>query len=322
MLKSTATIALDDDILDLTEVVEQGRTPAAAPAATKAMDLPDGDFGADLDSLLDSLAAASPSAEQAKHPAPLAAPIDNPPPSDHVVDPNEELGEPETADIDSLLAELDVPPQNTAPVAASGKKDWDDSQKIDLNELDSLLDDILATAPPLEKNVQEAAPEAAADNIAPPSPRIAVAESKAPLAAPTPTGQPSPSSAPSSPAPEAPLPAPKPSLPAKPPQVPAQPAPAALPTRIAALEQKIAAMKAEQRSMLAMQKNLRSSIPAKEVEQIVRRALAPGSPLLQQITASIREALFDGPAMEKRIAAAAAKVIREELLPLMADDEK
>ncbi len=154
----------DDDILDLTEVVETGNTPLSnAPASIGA------DFGADLDALLDSLSADGTAPPQAVAPAapakpvvptkPVAAPIADQTPAGHVVDPNEEIVMPGNADIDSLLAELGVdsskfsapPPKATAAAPAAPAKSG--NAQADLDALLAELDLAQANAPtPAAKN--------------------------------------------------------------------------------------------------------------------------------------------------------------------------
>ncbi|GHV51109.1 hypothetical protein FACS1894168_3060 [Deltaproteobacteria bacterium] len=111
----------DEEILDLTEVAEPGKpVDAIAQDATSlgAAD-PKGDFGADLDALLDSLSPGAPAVEAPNAPAvasppetpfvptkPVAAPIEDQVPANHPIDPHEAMGVPEMADIDALLAEL------------------------------------------------------------------------------------------------------------------------------------------------------------------------------------------------------------------------
>lgn len=124
------TSQADDDILELTEVVETGKpqpeggVPSSAIPSSPVGDPTLGaDFGADLDALLDSLGAESPPPAPPQEPtfasAPAPAPIADPTPADHHVDPNEELQLPELSDIDSLLAELGVPAAAAAPAPAT-----------------------------------------------------------------------------------------------------------------------------------------------------------------------------------------------------------
>lgn len=159
----------DDDILDLTEIVDSGNAnPAPASSAANTVDdLPGldddsigADFGADLDALLDSLtadaAAGSAPAPKAQPPAPspaapIAAPIENPTPVEHTVDPDETLPGAETSDIDSLLAELGVTDSvsvNAAPKAAPepapAPAPEQPAADVGGNILDDLPDDLMA----------------------------------------------------------------------------------------------------------------------------------------------------------------------------------
>lgn len=165
----------DDDIIELTDIVQKGHVPAqtAAPAAvqgsTSAAEAQMPDFGADLDELLQNYdkpasaapAATAPAAEQSRAaPAPATAasaatavdqavaapaPIANQESTDHKVDPNEELELPPLSDLDALLEELGV--QDKAPA-------------VDANEA-ALAGDDLDTVPSsdLTETVAPAAPD-------------------------------------------------------------------------------------------------------------------------------------------------------------------
>lgn len=248
----------DEDIIELTQIVKEGHTSArvaATPAApAQAVDSASGvpplpaatpapDFGADLDALLqsydssvasDTAAGAVPAARPGATPPTeaaatalkpaeaVAAPIANQDNSGRAVDPNEELDLPPLSDLDALLEELGVrdntagdisspmlglgddldampapgvavvlEPMHQAPIAAPAAHDLDlaavaagvaaskaapdptggnmsvtemsledmsgpapsvspmdnEVDGIDLNELDALLDSVLASAP-------------------------------------------------------------------------------------------------------------------------------------------------------------------------------
>ncbi len=147
MPKNVDNTPMDDDILDLTEVVEAGKTlPPDSPDSIGA------DFGADLDALLDSLA--SDTAAAAPKPAapvkpvapakPVAAPIADQTPAGHVVDPNEELAMPGTADIDSLLAELGVEPTKASAAKPAPDPEPDFETEPEDAAQDVLPDDLAA----------------------------------------------------------------------------------------------------------------------------------------------------------------------------------
>jgi Meckel syndrome type 1 protein len=441
----------DDDILDLTEVVDEGgaSAPGGPPGPDEAIGA---DFGADLDALLDSLTAENAPASAPPVPAPpapqkpIAAPIANPTPPDHAVDPDETLPASATSDIDSLLAELGVadtprppaPERAPAPAPAPGKTaaivddlpedlaelmhgappvgpvsapipipapspaasapvpapapaptgdtsipqvdDVGAEDTIDLNELDALLDNMLATAP-----------------VPGPAAAPAPAPAPAPVVAAAPAPAPAPVSAPG-PVPEAAVSMPQPAVPAAPPPsappVPPAPDPVldarlgaleaafailqagtgqspevqedagekmeAVEARLGALEAAFAAMRAKEEARIAREAEAAEAaearlgaletafavLKAKEEARIAREAeaapdtpdtadvtdeivrtvddmLVSGSPLMERIVAAVTEALAgraeDGPGklflaeLEKMTAAAAARIIREEI---------
>ena len=151
----------DDDIFDLTDVVNQGAAsgPTPGPDAPPAVGGGSGaDFGADLDALLDSLtgdtlAPTEPAPGQPVAPPPSAAPIKDPTPADHPVDPHETIPEAESSDIDSLLAELgiaesDSPAPKPAAAAVSPQESRDSAAKP-RPVLDDLPEDLAAVMAPL-----------------------------------------------------------------------------------------------------------------------------------------------------------------------------
>lgn len=231
----------DDDIIELTEIVKEGRAlvqgapetgvsqaPAAvslpddepplpadfhaesvapAPEAPPAPSAQVPDFGADLDALLQNYDNPAASAEPAPVAAPggaVATPIANQAAGDRTVDPNEELDLPPLSDLDALLEELGIQdngsPENATPQGApSPGDDLDavrspglaspagrvapapsapesvalaDDDGIDLNELDALLDNVLASAPK-QHSAPAAAPKPAQAEPAAPAPKAA-----------------------------------------------------------------------------------------------------------------------------------------------------
>ena len=127
----------DDDILELTTLVAKKPGSAAHRAAdSPGDDFPkmDGgdDFGADLDALLSSLTDGAPGAKATVAPPAPAASFAS------EVNPNEEMPMPETADIDSLLAELGVAPTSEVPPAVSPAAP-EASSHVTKDDFDSIL---------------------------------------------------------------------------------------------------------------------------------------------------------------------------------------
>lgn len=151
----------DEDIIELTDIVQKGYAPAAVQGATPAAEAQMPDFGADLDELLQNYdkpaseapaaTAPAPAAEQSQaSPAPaageqaVAAPIANQEPTDHKVDPNEELELPPLSDLDALLEELGVQDKTTVVDAGGAALAGDDLDPVP----SSYLTETVATAAP------------------------------------------------------------------------------------------------------------------------------------------------------------------------------
>lgn len=304
-------------------------------------------------------APAAPSSGTASPENPIAAPIRDQTPVAHTVDPNEEMAMPETSDIDSLLAELgaDVSaepfdPPAAAPVpgfdgllakakeaeaqkaaeekaaeesaravavAAAPKSaalpgsgitaggsgmDEDDAESFDLNELDALLDDILATAPEM-RPATPAEPVAAgtAEPSRPAAPEeeaagadAALAEDDLPEVIPVPEAALMPNDAPD------------PSFEA----------------RIRRLEDAVEVLETEVNGQLS--ENMVDAL----IDAKLAALLAPGSKAVAKIVEDVLARVAapeteneDAGAfrvkLEKMAAAAAAKVIREEIAAIMSE---
>ena len=149
----------DEEIIDLTELIEKGEAPAAVvpPAESVKEDisvhmqsLNDGQArqgDAEIDALLAQMEAGD---EQPVHPPP-AARADAP---EHKVDPHEELDMSGMVEVDKLLDTLDIPPQphERGPDAAQ------DADPADLdNAVDDLLNAMSGSAPrkPASESAQE-----------------------------------------------------------------------------------------------------------------------------------------------------------------------
>ncbi|MCH5145913.1 hypothetical protein JMF94_12545 [Desulfovibrio sp. UIB00] len=161
------TAETDDQIIDLTELIEKGEVPANDPSeqpqAAAAPDveadqealnehlrgLNDGSNAADAE--IDDLLAQMDIKDEGQD-APNDVALDFSAPStqtDHPIDPNEQLLMPGMGDVDNLLNALDIPPQPSerepeiaAPASASPVA----SQAAD-DAVDALLNDFHATAP-------------------------------------------------------------------------------------------------------------------------------------------------------------------------------
>ena len=155
---------LDEEIIDLTDIIERGAPEAsgAAPgkAAQEQADLSNqlNDLGrgkavapsaadSDIDALLDEI-------DSGVSAAPAGAVPDA---TGHPVDPNEELDMPQMKEVDSLLESLDMPPQPDAGAAAP-------AAEAQGEDLDAMLSELLTGAP------AAAAPAAPAPAAAPPAP--------------------------------------------------------------------------------------------------------------------------------------------------------
>ena len=148
----------DDEVIDLLEVVKPGRK------VKQDADNDDRDFGADLDAMLDGLSEAGENSSS-PHISDEPAPFPDPTPVDHKVDHNETLDLPGMDDLDGLDLEdrdpdlpetaVSKPAQQFQPEAdqaitpspVNGEAPASRFDEVDLNELDALLDDMLATAP-------------------------------------------------------------------------------------------------------------------------------------------------------------------------------
>ena len=165
------TAETDDQIIDLTELIEKGEVPAndpseqpqaaAAPeveADQEALNehlrgLNDGSTAADAE--IDDLLAQMDIKDEGQD-APNDVALDFSAPStltDHPIDPNEQLHMPGMGDVDSLLNSLDIPPQPSereteiaAPASANQAASPATNPAAD-DAVDALLNDFHATAP-------------------------------------------------------------------------------------------------------------------------------------------------------------------------------
>ena len=165
------TAETDDQIIDLTELIEKGEVPAndpseqpqaaAAPeveADQEALNehlrgLNDGSSAADAE--IDDLLAQMDIKDEGQD-APNDVALDFSAPStqtDHPIDPNEQLLMPGMGDVDNLLNALDIPPQPSeretemaAPASASQAASPATNQAAD-DAVDALLNDFHAAAP-------------------------------------------------------------------------------------------------------------------------------------------------------------------------------
>ena len=401
MPQDANSIPLDDeDILDLTMVVEPGNhTDAIQQDGPPEPGDSDIGFDADLDALLDSLSAdgsvtvpaaskAPATAQQPTFEEPVAAPIASQTPVDHIVDPHEELALPETTDIDSLLAELGaempksapdpavhsapmpefdgilaqaqaaetqkaaeeaaatvkhpapdllddldamfaqtsapapeippVPEAVAAPVPEMGMEAVaDENDSLDLNELDALLDDILSTAPEMAPASPPADPVPQENPIPVEEPVFAADSNPAEDVIPVPDQALMPS--PDTEAMAARLQQIEETLE----NITAAPKEEPLPEIMLSslIEAKLAAATTAESSFMA-------SVNA-TIETKIADALAPGSPFMETIVATVLARLTESgteqsdafaASLEKMAAAAAAKVIREEIATLMAEE--
>lgn len=141
--KNTVNSA-DEDIIDLTDIIEKGapqaltaKSPAGAELDAQLQDLFGGSSSApvvpagvesDIDALLSEMD------RESTAPSPLGAPgIGG---GERVVDPNEQLEMPGMAEVDSLLQSMDIPPQPDPQSSASTPPPAEDLDEL----LTSLLD--------------------------------------------------------------------------------------------------------------------------------------------------------------------------------------
>ena len=154
------TAETDEQIIDLTELIEKGEVPASDPsvqahahAAAEAMaekeelqehlrDLNDGAAKADAE-IDDLLAQMDIKADAQEDPADVALDFSAPSTqTDHHIDPNEQLNMPGMGEVDSLLNSLDIPPQ------PSERDDEVASPESTDPAVDALLNDFNAPAAP------------------------------------------------------------------------------------------------------------------------------------------------------------------------------
>ena len=154
------TAETDEQIIDLTELIEKGEVPASDPsvqsqahAAAEAVaekeelqehlrDLNDGAAKADAE-IDDLLAQMDIKADAQEDPADVALDFSAPSTqTDHHIDPNEQLNMPGMGEVDSLLNSLDIPPQ------PSERDDEVASPESTDPAVDALLNDFNAPAAP------------------------------------------------------------------------------------------------------------------------------------------------------------------------------
>ena len=154
------TAETDEQIIDLTELIEKGEVPASDPsvqsqahAAAEAVaekeelqehlrDLNDGATKADAE-IDDLLAQMDIKADAQEDPADVALDFSAPSTqTDHHIDPNEQLNMPGMGEVDSLLNSLDIPPQ------PSEREDEVASPENTDPAVDALLNDFNAPAAP------------------------------------------------------------------------------------------------------------------------------------------------------------------------------
>ena len=154
------TAETDEQIIDLTELIEKGEVPANDPsvqsqahAAAEAVaekeelqehlrDLNDGAVKADAE-IDDLLAQMDIKADAQEDPADVALDFSAPSTqTDHHIDPNEQLNMPGMGEVDNLLNSLDIPPQ------PSDREDEVTSPESTDPAVDALLNDFNAPAAP------------------------------------------------------------------------------------------------------------------------------------------------------------------------------
>ena len=174
------TAETDEQIIDLTELIEKGEVPASDPsvqahahAAAEAMaekeelqehlrDLNDGAAKADAE-IDDLLAQMDIKADAQEDPADVALDFSAPSTqTDHHIDPNEQLNMPGMGEVDSLLNSLDIPPQ------PSERDDEVASPESTDPAVDALLNDFNAPAAPAAAACRPARPR---PRQKPPGPR-------------------------------------------------------------------------------------------------------------------------------------------------------
>ncbi|WP_374282312.1 hypothetical protein [Desulfovibrio sp.] len=153
------TAETDEQIIDLTELIEKGAVPANDPSVQSRShaaaeveaekeelqehlrDLNDGTPGADAE-IDDLLAQMDIKADGQEDPADVALDFSAPSTqTDHHIDPNEQLNMPGMGDVDNLLNSLDIPPQPSEREADVATPETPDQA------VDALLNDFNAPAP-------------------------------------------------------------------------------------------------------------------------------------------------------------------------------
>ena len=169
------TAETDEQIIDLTELIEKGEVPASDPseqtrahAAAEAAaekeelqehlrDLNDGAAKADAE-IDDLLAQMDIKADAQEDPADVALDFSAPSTqTDHHIDPNEQLKMPGMGDVDSLLDSLDIPPQPSDREAETASPETPDQA------VDALLNDFNAPSAPAAPAAAASATEVAAE---------------------------------------------------------------------------------------------------------------------------------------------------------------
>ncbi|MDE7065896.1 MAG: hypothetical protein K2O70_10620, partial [Desulfovibrionaceae bacterium] len=134
--QKTAAPDTDEEIIDLTDIIEKGAVPASEEGnhldsqmsdlyakSDSAPQAANSDVDADIDALLSQM-------NSGEAPGSNASEGDG-----HVVNPNETLTMPGMGDVDALLGNLDIPPQPQAEA-----QDAFSAPRKNAEELDSLLD--------------------------------------------------------------------------------------------------------------------------------------------------------------------------------------
>ena len=154
------TAETDEQIIDLTELIEKGEVPANDPSVQSRLnaaaeaeaekeelqehlrDLNDGTTGADAE-IDDLLAQMDIKVDGQEDPADVALDFSAPSTmTDHHIDPNEQLNMPGMGDVDNLLNSLDIPPQPSEREAEVATPETPDQA------VDALLNDFNAPTAP------------------------------------------------------------------------------------------------------------------------------------------------------------------------------
>ena len=169
------TAETDEQIIDLTELIEKGAVPANDPSVQSRShaaaeveaekeelqehlrDLNDGAAKADAE-IDDLLAQMDIKADAQEDPADVALDFSAPSTqTDHHIDPNEQLKMPGMGDVDSLLDSLDIPPQPSDREAETASPETPDQA------VDALLNDFNAPSAPAAPAAAASATEVAAE---------------------------------------------------------------------------------------------------------------------------------------------------------------